>query len=251
MMGFTLKNAQVPVIKTTNCILAATAIELAQPQPEQPCIRCGMCEQVCPANLLPQQLLWFVKSREFDKAQHYNLLDCIECGACSYVCPSHIPLVQYYRHGKSEVISAHQTNIKSQQAKQRFEARKIRKKKELEARQAKRRARTNVFANKESKETTPAIVTMTDTTDPHTIPTAGSMDKNHKRNQTDLAITRAAIKKIHSAIKQAQAMDAPQLQALRQQLQAALERVDKLESNLDTNHQCADTPQNKKQEQSE
>jgi electron transport complex protein RnfC len=58
---------------------------------------------VCPADLQPQDLYWFAKSKNFGKAQEFSLFDCIECGACSYVCPSSIPLVQYYRFAKSEI----------------------------------------------------------------------------------------------------------------------------------------------------
>jgi electron transport complex protein RnfC len=57
-------------------------------------------------NLQPQELYWFAKSDNFEKAADYKLFDCIECGACSYVCPSNIPLVQYYRYAKSEIIAA-------------------------------------------------------------------------------------------------------------------------------------------------
>ena len=53
----------------------------------------------------PQELYWYAKSDNFEKAQDYKLFDCIECGACSYVCPSNIPLVQYYRYAKSEIIA--------------------------------------------------------------------------------------------------------------------------------------------------
>jgi electron transport complex protein RnfC len=51
-------------------------------------------------------LYWFAKSDNFEKARDYNLFDCIECGCCTYVCPSDIPLVQYYRYAKSEIIAA-------------------------------------------------------------------------------------------------------------------------------------------------
>ena len=97
MMGFALHSDEVPVTKATNCILAAGAAELAPEQPAMPCIRCGACVDACPADLLPQQLYWHARAKEFDKAQDYHLFSCIECGCCSYVCPSRIPLVQYYR----------------------------------------------------------------------------------------------------------------------------------------------------------
>ena len=84
MMGFSVTSDLVPVVKTTNCILAPTDNEIAGNN-EQPCIRCSACADVCPASLLPQQLFWHSKAKELDKAQDYNLFDCIECGAYSRV----------------------------------------------------------------------------------------------------------------------------------------------------------------------
>jgi len=103
MMGFALNTDDMPVIKTTNCVLVATRDEMPPPAPEKPCIRCGLCTDACPANLLPQQLYWYARSDDFDRAQDYKLFDCIECGCCSHVCPSQIPLVQYYRYAKTEI----------------------------------------------------------------------------------------------------------------------------------------------------
>src|SRR5690606_3966921 len=97
MMGFSVHSPEVPRVKTTNCILASAAGELRDPALEQACIRCGSCAEVCPAELLPQQLYFYSKAKELEKAEQYHLNDCIECGACAYVCPSNIPLVQYYR----------------------------------------------------------------------------------------------------------------------------------------------------------
>src|SRR5690554_1498357 len=70
MMGYTLHSDDVPVVKTSNCVIAATAGELPAPPPEQPCIRCGQCALACPMELLPQQLFWYAKAAEFEKAEH-------------------------------------------------------------------------------------------------------------------------------------------------------------------------------------
>ena len=121
MMGFTLPTVRIGVIKTTNCILAPDHKELAEPGPEKACIRCSACADACPASLLPQQLQWFAKSKEYDKLQEHNLFDCIECGACAYVCPSEIPLVQYYRVAKVEIKEQQAEKIKADRAKERKE----------------------------------------------------------------------------------------------------------------------------------
>lgn len=141
MMGFTLLDLAAPVIKTTNCILAPSTQELPEPQPAQACIRCGMCAEVCPASLLPQQLFWYAQAEDFDRLESHNLFDCIECGACSYVCPSTIPLVQYYRAAKGTIRLHEIEKEKSDRSRQRFEFRQQRIAKEEAEKEAKRLAR--------------------------------------------------------------------------------------------------------------
>jgi electron transport complex protein RnfC len=150
MMGFTITDKQIPVTKTSNCIIAATHNELPDPAMEQACIRCGMCTQACPAQLLPQQLLWFAKSSNLDQAQAHNISDCIECGACSYVCPSNIPLVQYYRFAKGEIKQAKTDKQNSDQAKLRFDTRNARLEREELEKVAKRKARADAAAKKQA-----------------------------------------------------------------------------------------------------
>jgi electron transport complex protein RnfC len=146
MMGFTLRHYHVPVVKTTNCILAPSLKELPLAPPAQACIRCGLCAEVCPAELLPQQLYWFSRAEEYEKAEHHNLFDCIECGACSYVCPSSIPLVQYYRYAKGEIKQQRENKRKSDHARERFEARQQRLEQEQLEKAAKRKERAEAAA---------------------------------------------------------------------------------------------------------
>jgi electron transport complex protein RnfC len=144
MMGFALHTDMVPIIKATNCILVAAHGEVFQPDQPMPCIRCGACESACPARLLPQQLYWYARSRDLDKAQEYHLFDCIECGCCAAVCPSHIPLVQYYRYAKTEVWDQERNRRAAELARRRHEFREARlerlKREHEEARRKKREA---------------------------------------------------------------------------------------------------------------
>ncbi|HYM35284.1 MAG TPA: SLBB domain-containing protein, partial [Steroidobacteraceae bacterium] len=94
MMGIAHDNDSFTVTATTNCIVAATAEDLAPRGPEMPCIRCGDCADVCPAGLLPQQLLRFVRLNDRAALDELGLRDCIECGCCDYVCPSQIPITE-------------------------------------------------------------------------------------------------------------------------------------------------------------
>ena len=139
MMGFTLSSVQVPVVKITNCILVPAAKELPLIEDERACIRCSACADACPVSLLPQQMFWYSKSKEYEKAQEYNLFDCIECGACAYVCPSEIPLVHYYRKAKSDIRHQQVEKEKSEKARIRFEARNERLQRDKEAREEKHR----------------------------------------------------------------------------------------------------------------
>lgn len=148
MMGFTVPQAGVPIVKTTNCILAPSETELPTPPPAQACIRCGMCAEACPASLLPQQLYWFAQGQEWEKAEQHKLFDCIECGACSYVCPSAIPLVQYYRASKAEILQIRRDAEKSEHSRERFEARQERLAKEAAEKEAKRAARKKAAEEK-------------------------------------------------------------------------------------------------------
>ncbi|HFK4476525.1 TPA: electron transport complex subunit RsxC [Citrobacter sedlakii] len=134
LMGFTLPWLDVPVVKITNCLLAPSATEMGEPQEEKGCIRCSACADACPADLLPQQLYWFSKGQQHDKATAHNIADCIECGACAWVCPSNIPLVQYFRQEKAELNAISQEEKRAAEAKARFEARQARLEREKAAR---------------------------------------------------------------------------------------------------------------------
>ncbi|MGZ0748735.1 electron transport complex subunit RsxC [Kluyvera sichuanensis] len=135
LMGFTLPWLDVPVVKITNCLLAPSAAEMGEPEEEKGCIRCSACADACPADLLPQQLYWFSKGQQHDKATAHNLSDCIECGACAWVCPSSIPLVQYFRQEKAEINAIRQEEQRAAEAKARFEARQQRLEREKAARE--------------------------------------------------------------------------------------------------------------------
>jgi electron transport complex protein RnfC len=200
MMGFALASPQTPVIKTTNCILAQNRPPLDKRQPVMPCIRCGDCVDVCPAGLLPQQLYWFAKSGEHDKAQRHNLFDCIECGACAYVCPSQLPLVHHYRAAKSEIRGQQAQRIKADIARERMLARDERlarrEQEAAERRLLKRGGRKAGSTDPEAKKAVPG-----ETRSAISDEVAAAMDRAKQlQQQTDAGETNATIDSIGESV---------------------------------------------------
>ncbi|WP_166113026.1 electron transport complex subunit RsxC [Pseudoalteromonas sp. Z9A5] len=185
MMGFTLPTVRIGIVKTTNCILAPDHKELAEPGPEKACIRCSACADACPASLLPQQLQWFAKSKEYDKLQEHNLFDCIECGACAYVCPSEIPLVQYYRVAKVEIKEQQADKIKADRAKERFDARKERLDREQEERQNRHKRKPAAKSADEKQKIADALARV-----------KNKSDNGDEKSAVAAAIARAKAKKL-------------------------------------------------------
>ena len=185
MMGFTLPTVRIGIVKTTNCILAPDHKELAEPGPEKACIRCSACADACPASLLPQQLQWFAKSKEYDKLQEHNLFDCIECGACAYVCPSEIPLVQYYRIAKVEIKEQQADKIKADRAKERFDARKERLDREQEERQNRHKRKPAAKSSDEKQKVAEALARV-----------KNKSDNGDEKSAVAAAIARAKAKKL-------------------------------------------------------
>ena len=215
MMGFTLPDFAVPVIKTTNCLLASTTAELPPPPPAMPCIRCGECAEACPASLLPQQLHFFAIGQEHEQLKAHNLFDCIECGACAYVCPSSIPLVQYYRAAKGEIRDLEQKQLKAEQSKQRFELRQERLRRAEEQKEAERQARAAKAAQAKAAQAQAAPAAAS--SDAAAAKPAGLSDEQ-KKLKIEASMAQVALKK---AEKQLATHASPELQAQVDELRSA------------------------------
>ncbi len=148
MMGFALHDDGVPVTKIVNSVTALSAHAARPTDSAMPCIRCGECARACPVSLEPQQLQWHARSAQFEQAVAMKLFDCIECGCCDQVCPSHIPLAQYFRYAKAQVVGRERASAFSTHARRRHEARlarldrdKAERAERLKAKRAKRAAK--------------------------------------------------------------------------------------------------------------
>ncbi|AGI23316.1 electron transport complex protein RnfC [Pseudomonas sp. ATCC 13867] len=225
LMGISLPSLDVPLIKTSNCLLAASATELPPAPPAMPCIRCGDCAQVCPASLLPQQLHYFALGAQHEQLQAHNLFDCIECGACAYVCPSSIPLVQYYRAAKADIRELQQRQLKAEQSRLRFEQRQDRLRREEEQRTVDRLARQERVARAQESEakveaTVPAAQSVIERVKAEKA--VGNAPDRLKRLKIEASMAQVALKK---AEKQLASHDTEQLRAQVVELREAAGQV--------------------------
>lgn len=215
LMGHSLHSQDVPLIKTTNCLIAGTRDEFPEPDPVQACIRCGLCSDVCPVRLLPQQLYWHARSMNHTQLQAHNLADCIECGACAFVCPSAIPLVQYYRAAKDAIASQQARNDKAARSKQRFEQRQLRLQAAEEARQERRRR-----ASLQRQALAPAG---------QTEPAAGAAAASARTLKIELSRAQGQLRQATRTLDSL-ADTSPDATRIREQVEALQRRVDQLQA---------------------
>jgi electron transport complex protein RnfC len=102
---------------------------------QQPCVHCGDCARACPDALDPEALFFALVQDDFAAARTARLDACSECNRCVEVCPSRIPLLDWFRWGKSELHE----RAKADDVRKRFQARNARLVRERAERAARRR----------------------------------------------------------------------------------------------------------------
>ena len=103
MTGSAIYSEELPICADTDAIMVQdkSVIPLYS---DYPCINCGDCVQICPANVPVNLLVRFLEAGQYaEGADLYDLYSCIECGLCSYVCVSRIPIFQYIKLAKYEL----------------------------------------------------------------------------------------------------------------------------------------------------
>jgi electron transport complex protein RnfC len=125
MTGRALPSDEVGLAKAMNCVLVATREDIGARlgAVELPCIRCGDCADVCPAGLLPQQLLRSALADTDDTLRQLGVQDCIDCGLCDYVCPSQIPIADRLRVARRRLVEADAAARKAADARERHDLR--------------------------------------------------------------------------------------------------------------------------------
>ncbi len=96
MCGIALDSMEIPVVKGTSGILVLGRADV-RPTDYLPCIRCGRCVAVCPAGLVPCDMVNTIEKGRLDLVEPSHPFDCIMCGSCAYVCPSRRPLNHFIK----------------------------------------------------------------------------------------------------------------------------------------------------------
>jgi electron transport complex protein RnfC len=102
MMGKTLINGDVPIVKGSSGILILPSEE-SKRRSIEPCVRCAKCVSACPMGLEPYLLMPLSDQKNYDRLELERIMDCMECGSCSYICPANRPLLDFIRLGKLQV----------------------------------------------------------------------------------------------------------------------------------------------------
>ncbi len=100
MMGITIPDTELPILKNTNAILALTEKETKVPKTTS-CIRCGSCTNHCPFGLAPAAIAKAYENQDTQKLKELCVNTCMECGCCGFVCPANRPLVQTNKLAKA------------------------------------------------------------------------------------------------------------------------------------------------------
>ena len=111
MMGISVPNTDMPIMKNTNAVLAFSKKRTILPETTA-CIRCGACVNNCPLSISPIEILKSYKANDYLGMKKAGALLCMECGCCSYVCPARIPNVQNNKLAKLAIRNEPKKEVK-------------------------------------------------------------------------------------------------------------------------------------------
>ena len=98
MMGMSVADIDMPVVKTSNALLAFKSYDERK---TSSCIRCGRCVEVCPLGLMPAEIDKAYRIKDIDDLKKLKVTLCMNCGSCTYVCPANRKLAETNQLAKS------------------------------------------------------------------------------------------------------------------------------------------------------
>lgn len=104
MMGSAVYTLDLPVTKTSSCILCLSNDETKNSEPTE-CIRCGKCLYACPEHLTPIELKNASDRLDYKRFEELGGLECIGCGCCTFTCPAKRRLSQSITMTKRYVLA--------------------------------------------------------------------------------------------------------------------------------------------------
>lgn len=104
MMGLSLFDLDVPVIKTSSALLCLSENDV-RTHKQTACINCGRCADICPERLMPMMLIKASETGDKEKFEKLYGMECIECGACSYICPAKRPLTHSFKTIRRTILA--------------------------------------------------------------------------------------------------------------------------------------------------
>lgn len=103
MTGTAIYSEDYPILADTDAVMIQDSRDIPYIS-DYPCINCGECVRICPAQIQVHMLVRFLEAAQYEEAaESYDLYSCLECGLCSFVCVSKIPIFQYIRLAKYEL----------------------------------------------------------------------------------------------------------------------------------------------------
>lgn len=91
MMGMSIPDADMPVVKTSNALLAFDRYDQRR---TSACIRCGRCVRVCPLGLMPADIDRAYRIKNIEELKELKVMLCMNCGSCTYICPANRKLAE-------------------------------------------------------------------------------------------------------------------------------------------------------------
>ncbi len=103
MMGRAMVNLDSPVTKGCSGVTVMSGRDAVRREASQ-CIKCAKCVAACPMGLEPYYLSKMARKKGWEVLEEQMITSCIECGCCQASCPAYLPLLDWIRLGKQNVM---------------------------------------------------------------------------------------------------------------------------------------------------